>query len=161
MYEVGNLRRRCCIVICVALKYSVRFQGILHSNQGNVRLLCATNEENKRFFTHKFLIISHTAYAMMQKLTFQCDPELDAQFPAKRLCRVRMILKDGRTVVSDVHEPRGEAFENIGYDWLAEKFLRITGHKLTRQQQDELIADLKNDNWTVRNLVHKVNNFIL
>ena len=100
-------------------------------------------------------------HAMMQKLTFQCDPELDAQFPAKRLCRVRMILKDGRTVVSGVHEPRGEAFENIGYDWLAEKFLRITGHKLTRDQQNELIADLRNDNWTVRDLVHKVNNFIL
>lgn len=100
-------------------------------------------------------------HAMMKKLTFQCDPELDAQFPAKRLCRVRMILKDGREVVSGVHEPRGEAFENIGYDWLAEKFLRITGHKLTRDQQKELIADLKNDNWTVRELVHKVNNFIL
>ena len=100
-------------------------------------------------------------HAMMERLTFQCDPELDAQFPAKRLCRVRMILKDGRTVVSGVHEPRGEAFENIGYDWLAEKFLRITGHKLTRDQQNELIADLQNDNWTVRELVHKVNNFIL
>ena len=100
-------------------------------------------------------------HAMMEKLTFQCDPELDAKFPAKRLCRVRMILKDGRTVVSGVHEPRGEAFENIGYDWLAEKFLRITGHKLTRDQQNELIADLRNDNWTVRDLVHKVNNFIL
>ena len=100
-------------------------------------------------------------HAMMKKLSFRCDPELDAQFPAKRLCRVRMTLKNGGTVVSGVHEPRGEAFENIGYDWLAEKFLRITGHKLTRDQQNELIADLKNDNWTVRDLVHKVNNFIL
>ena len=100
-------------------------------------------------------------HAMMEKLTFQCDPELDAQFPAKRLCRVRMTLKDGRTVVSGVHEPRGEAFENIGYDWLAEKFLRITGHKLTRQQQDELIADLQFDNWTVRELTRKVNSFLL
>ena len=100
-------------------------------------------------------------HAMMKKLTFRCDPNLDAQFPAKRLCRVRMILKDGRTVVSGVHEPRGEAFENIGYDWLAEKFLRITAHKLTRDQQNELIADLQDDNWTVRDLVHKVNNFIL
>ena len=100
-------------------------------------------------------------HAMMKKLSFQCDPELDAQFPAKRLCRVRMVLTDGREVVSGVHEPRGEAFENIGYDWLAEKFLRITAHKLTRQQQNELIADLQKDNWTVRELVHKVNGFIL
>lgn len=100
-------------------------------------------------------------HRMMEKLAFYCDPELDAQFPAKRLCRVRMVLKDGRTVVSGVHEPRGEAFENIGYDWLSEKFLRITGHRLTRQQQDALIADLQSDNWTVRGLIHKVNSFLL
>jgi len=100
-------------------------------------------------------------HAMMNRLTFQCDAELDAQFPAKRLCRVRMICKDGRTVVSDVHEPRGEAFENIGYDWLSEKFQRITGHRLTAAQQQELIADLQADSWTVRELVDKVNSFLL
>jgi 2-methylcitrate dehydratase PrpD len=100
-------------------------------------------------------------HAMMKKLTFQCDPELDAQFPAKRLCRVRMVLKDGRTVVSGVHEPRGEAFENIGYDWLSEKFLRITGHKLTKEQQLQLIDILEKDNWTVRELVALVNGFLL
>ena len=100
-------------------------------------------------------------HKMMEKLTFVCDKELDEQFPAKRLCRVRMVLKNGETVVSGVHEPRGEAFENIGYDWLAEKFLRITGHKLTRPQQDRLIDTLKNDNWTVRELVDLVNSFLL
>ena len=100
-------------------------------------------------------------HKMMEKLTFVCDKELDEQFPAKRLCRVRMVLKDGRTVVSGVHEPRGEAFENIGYDWLAEKFLRITGHKLTKEQQLQLIDTLEKDNWTVRELVAVVNSFLL
>lgn len=100
-------------------------------------------------------------HQMMKKLVFSCDAELDAQFPAKRLCRVRMKLRDGRTVVSGVHEPRGEAFENIGYDWLAEKFLYITGHRLTNAQQEELIADLRSDNWTVRSLVERVNDFLL
>jgi 2-methylcitrate dehydratase PrpD len=100
-------------------------------------------------------------HKMMEKLTFVCDKELDDQFPAKRLCRVRMVLKDGRTVVSGVHEPRGEAFENIGYDWLSEKFLRITGHKLTKEQQMELIDTLENDSWTVRELLAKVNSFLL
>ncbi len=98
---------------------------------------------------------------MMKKLTFQCDAELDAQFPAKRLCRVRMVLNDGRTVVSGVHEPRGEAFENIGYDWLSDKFLRITGHKLTKEQQLQLINIIQNDQWTVRELVTLVNSFLL
>ena len=100
-------------------------------------------------------------HKMMEKLTFVCDKELDDQFPAKRLCRVRMVLKDGRTVVSGVHEPRGEAFENIGYDWLSEKFLRITGHKLTKEQQLQIIDILEKDNWTVRELVALVNGFLL
>ena len=100
-------------------------------------------------------------HKMMEKLTFVCDKELDEQFPAKRLCRVRMILKDGRTVVSGVHEPRGEAFENIGYDWLSEKFLRITGHKLTKEQQLQVIDILEKDNWTVRELVALVNSYLL
>ena len=100
-------------------------------------------------------------HKMMEKLTFVRDKELDDQFPAKRLCRVRMVLKDGRTVVSGVHEPRGEAFENIGYDWLSEKFLRITGHKLTKEQQLQLIDILEKDNWTVRELVALVNGFLL
>ena len=100
-------------------------------------------------------------HKMMEKLTFVCDKELDEQFPAKRLCRVRMILKDGRTVVSGVHEPRGEAFENIGYDWLSEKFLRITGHKLNKDQQLKLIDILEKDNWTVRELVALVNSYLL
>ena len=100
-------------------------------------------------------------HKMMEKLTFVCDKELDDQFPAKRLCRVRMVLKDGRTVVSGVHEPRGEAFENIGYDWLSEKFLRITGHKLTKEQQLQIIDILEKDNWTVRELVALVNSFLL
>ena len=64
-------------------------------------------------------------------------------------------------MVSGVHEPRGEAFENIGYDWLSEKFLRITGHKLTKVQQEELIADLHSDSWSVRGLIHKTNRFLL
>ena len=100
-------------------------------------------------------------HKMMEKLSFVCDPELDAQFPTKRLCRVRMVCKDGRTVVSGVHEPRGEAFENIGYDWLSEKFCRITGGRLTTEQQQTLITDLAQDNWTVRELVDKVNRFLL
>ncbi len=98
---------------------------------------------------------------MMGRLEFVCDPELDKQFPAKRLCRAVMELKDGRVVTSDVHEPRGEAFENIQYPWLAEKFRRITAGKLTPQQQETLIATLQGTDWTVRQLVDQTNGYLL
>ena len=97
-------------------------------------------------------------HKMMEKLTFVCDKELDEQFPAKRLCRVRMILKDGRTVVSGVHEPRGEAFENIGYDWLSEKFYRITAPLITKEGQDKVLKLITGDeNLSVRDFVDTVN----
>ena len=99
-------------------------------------------------------------HRMMEKLIFCCDPALDAQFPGKRLCRVRMKLTDGREVVSGVHEPRGEAFENIDYTWLAEKFCRITAHKLTSAQQEKIITLLQQDTWTVRELVEKINEYL-
>ena len=98
---------------------------------------------------------------MMGRLSFVCDPELDAQFPARRLCRATMVLKDGRRIISVIHEPRGEACENIGYDWLADKFRRITAQRLTGPQQETLIQLLHGDNWTVRQLVSRVNAALL
>lgn len=100
-------------------------------------------------------------HQLMERLRFVCDPELDRQFPAKRLCRAVIELKDGRRFVSGVHEPRGEACEHIGYSWLAEKFCRITGGRLTPQQQERLTGLLHGDRWTVRQLVDTVNACLL
>lgn len=100
-------------------------------------------------------------HQMMERLSFVCDPELDAQFPAKRLCRAVMELKNGRRLISDVMGPRGEAEENIGYPWLADKFRHITGGQLASGQQDALIDLLHGDQWSVRQLVDQVNSWLL
>ncbi|MDO5445794.1 MAG: MmgE/PrpD family protein [Eubacteriales bacterium] len=100
-------------------------------------------------------------HRMMEKLSFVCDQEMDSQFPAKRLCRVRMALKDGRTVVSPEFEPSGEAKENVGYDRLAAKFRRITGSLLSEEEQESIIGMLRGDDWTVRSLVDRINSFLL
>ena len=49
----------------------------------------------------------------------------------------------------------------IGYDWLADKFRRITAQRLTGPQQETLIQLLHGDNWTVRQLVSRVNAALL
>ncbi len=98
-------------------------------------------------------------FAMMERLRFVCDPELEAQFPGKRLCRAVMDLKDGRRLTSGIHVPRGEACENIGYPWLAEKFRRITAGRLTARQQEALIALPERSHWTVRQLVDQINGY--
>lgn len=130
--------------------------------QYNIAYPVAAAIANNGFSIQQVENTSDTAVIdMMGRLSFVCDPELDAQFPARRLCRASMVLKDGRRIVSDIHEPRGEACENIGYDWLADKFRRITAQRLTGPQQEALIQLLHGDNWTVRQLVSRVNAALL
>jgi len=82
---------------------------------------------------------------MMGKLSFATDPELDKQFPARRICVAEIVTRDGRTLVSQECEPRGEAHENIQFGWLADKFKRITGPVLTEQGQQHVLESLRGD----------------
>ena len=96
--------------------------------------------------------------AMMEKLSFETDPALDAQFPARRICRVKLETTDGKCYVSDPCEPRGEACENIGYDWLADKFRRITDPVLTADAQETLIAQIAaQEDMPLRAIIDAVN----
>ena len=78
--------------------------------------------------------------SMMKKLRFVTDPALDAQFPARRICRVRMETIDGQVFVSPECEPRGEACEKIGLDWLCDKFRRIAGAVADKEKLEALLA---------------------
>ena len=95
---------------------------------------------------------------MMGRLSFRVDEKLDAQFPARRICRAELVTKDGRTLVSREYEPRGEACENIGLDWLTDKFRRITGSVFSAQGQDALLALLTGEkDVSVREILQTVN----
>ena len=95
---------------------------------------------------------------MMEKLTFETDPKLDAQFPARRICRVQIETLDGNSYLSDECEPRGEACENIGFDWLADKFRRITEPVLTAGGQERLIEMLSApEDLPLRTIIDQVN----
>ena len=95
---------------------------------------------------------------MMKRPSFVVDEKLDAQFPARRICRAEIVTKDGRTFLSDECEPRGEAYENISVDWLADKFRRITGPVLTAEAQEKLLQMITGEeNVSVRSIVDEVN----
>lgn len=95
---------------------------------------------------------------MMKKLSFEVDEELDKKFPAKRICRAEITLKDGRAYLSDECEPRGEAHENIGIDWLSDKFMRITAPVLKKEAQELAIKLITSeDDIPVRELVDRIN----
>lgn len=96
--------------------------------------------------------------AMMDKLYFVTDDELDKQFPARRFCKAEIVTKDGKRYVSDLCEPRGEAKENIGIDWLTDKFCRITGPVFTKKGQETVLSLIKGDeNTPIRQIVDTVN----
>ncbi len=96
-------------------------------------------------------------HAVMEKLSFVCDEKLDKQFPEKRLCRAKFILNDGTMVASSEHQPRGEAEENISFDWLKEKFFTITKDKLSARAQEDICQTVRGRRYTVRALVDLIN----
>ena len=95
---------------------------------------------------------------MMDKLSFVTDPVFDSKFPKHRICTAEIITKDGRTFVSDECEPRGEACENIGIDWLSDKFKRITGPLYTEEGQARVIEMIASEeNLPIRTIVDEIN----
>ena len=99
-----------------------------------------------------------TVLAMMKRLAFEVDEELDSKFPAKRICRAEIYTKDGKVYTSPNCEPRGEAYENIGVDWLVEKFYRITKPVISRELQEKLVSLITGDvNVPIRKIVDAAN----
>ena len=95
---------------------------------------------------------------MMDRLSFEVDERLDSLFPAKRICRAQIYTKDGREFVSEECEPRGEAHENIGIDWLCDKFYRITSPFISKECQQKLTNMICGDeNISIRDIVDASN----
>lgn len=95
---------------------------------------------------------------MMNRLEFKADENLDARFPAERICRAEIETKDGKHFISSECEPRGEAKENIGIDWLSDKFYRITGPVLSKDAQDTLLELItQNGDLPIREIVDITN----
>lgn len=95
---------------------------------------------------------------MMTRLSFAVDPAFEAQFPARRFCRAEIVTKAGAVLRSEPCEPRGEAAEHIGLDWLCDKFRRITGPVLSAAGQAALLGLMTGpENVSVRAVVDAAN----
>ena len=99
---------------------------------------------------------------MMKKLSFEVDEKYDAEFPAHRICRAEIETTDGRVYISGECEPRGEACEKIGVDWLADKFRRITAPFVSSKGQEHILSLIMSDgDVSVKELVDTVNSYLL
>ena len=96
---------------------------------------------------------------MMDRLEFAVDPEMDKEFPARRLAWMEITLNDGTAYCSDVYEAPGEPEDKeLNLKWIGEKFKRITASMLTTGDQEKLLAVMMTGmNIPVREIVAKIN----
>ena len=95
---------------------------------------------------------------MMDKLAYMVDPDMETQYPARRMARVEADTVDRRHLVSPAFEPRGEASENIGLDWLTDKFRRFTGSIFSAAGQAAVLPMITgDDNAPLRTIVDEIN----
>ena len=99
--------------------------------------------------------------SMMDRLSFVVDPELDAQFPEKRLARVEFTLTNGKTLSTAVYAADGEAADHVDMEWMERKFRRITAPILSRDRQDRVLAILKGSlEQKVPDMIRKINDLL-
>lgn len=95
---------------------------------------------------------------MMKHLSFAVDPEMEKEFPQKRLAWVEMQLKDGRNFKTRVYSASGEASDHIDHAWITKKFNRILDPFLN-QEGKEVVMDVLTENLDrkLRDVVHMIN----
>lgn len=82
---------------------------------------------------------------MMEHLSFEVDPEMEAQFPAKRLAWVEINLKNGKKLKSKVYAAPGEHTDNVNLAWITKKYLARTRPILEKKQQEKILQMLTSD----------------
>lgn len=80
---------------------------------------------------------------MMKKVSFEVDEKLDTKFPKQRICCAEIHTNDKKVYVSDECEPRGEASEGVDYNWICDKFYRITSPFLSHNSQLKITGLIK------------------
>lgn len=76
---------------------------------------------------------------MMKRLEFVVDPEMESQFPAKRLAWVEFELHDGRILRSEAVPAPGEASDHVNLDWITKKFMRVTSPLISQDRQKAIL----------------------
>ena len=97
--------------------------------------------------------------SMMEKLRFVVDPDMEKEFPEKRLAWVEMELSDGRVLRSDVYAAPGEHTDpNLDLDWIVKKFRRVTAPIIHPAGQTEILNMLSTYHETpVRDVFEVIN----
>ena len=76
---------------------------------------------------------------MVERIEFHQDTDYDKVFPAKRLSRVQITLKDGKLYTSKPYEPKGDHNAEVGIEELVEKAYKFNGLYAPKEYIDRFI----------------------
>lgn len=97
----------------------------------------------------------------MKKIKFVVNEEIEKKFPGERLCKVELVMKNGRNYMSEIVAAIGESSDNVDIKWIVEKFKRVTKTILKEDRQNEILHALINvDGMTVNDIVNLINSDI-
>ena len=81
--------------------------------------------------------------SMMERLSFEVVPEMEKEFPEKRLAWVEIELTDGQVLRSKVYAAPGEHTDpELDFDWIKNKFRRVTDPIISSKAQEEMLQML-------------------
>jgi len=101
-------------------------------------------------------------FSMMERLSFVVDPEMEKEFPEKRLAWVEMELSDGRLLKSKIYAAPGEHTDpELSLTWITDKFKRLTAPIICDEGQIEILRQLSSCSQVrMRDIIGVVNNYL-
>lgn len=96
---------------------------------------------------------------MMEKLDFVVDPEMEKEFPEKRLAWVEMQLMNGSIIKSPIYAAPGEHTDpELNFDWIIRKFRRIVSPVIALEGCEKILDILSRySDVPMRDIVSVVN----
>lgn len=76
---------------------------------------------------------------LMDRVEISIDERFEKEFPARRLCEVEIILKNGKIFASGIYESGRSRQAPLTLEWVIEKFYQLTEGILSRDRAVELI----------------------
>jgi len=83
--------------------------------------------------------VGREIFPLMDRVELCIEERFEKEFPARRLCEVEILLKDGRTFASGVYESGQSRQAPVTLEWVIEKFHRLTKGILPPDRTDEVI----------------------
>jgi 2-methylcitrate dehydratase len=88
-------------------------------------------------------IVADDVQQLLQRVAVRPDPELSRRFPAEHSARVRLRLRDGRTLEREQHDYEGFHTRPMGWDAATAKFHHLAARHVAPRQRAQIADAVK------------------